>query len=1200
MNKKTKKILFNTIPFSILATTLISVPIIQLSGLFKEEAESKKYYLQNISFNSKREWESAIRAMTSVKELSKNQITYYSRNNNKSFNDLHELKQYLAKNIVTQEGTFYENLDYFTDKDNLNQDGSLSEKQLSKINFSNNDHEKLFFMGKDGYAYDNENDAKDSYSSINSFFKFKGKYYDSREKIIEEITNKVVEIEGLKKENKTESEQEFKIRKLLDYLKIESPKNVFRAPNGKIVSLKNDFSNLNSYENEKLISFIKNNHKTYVKNKQTNEIYTEEYFVDNILQKSHDYSSPIINIKPNTGKKKFLVDIHKDDPANLYGEYVLESSSNDILKFTEKDRWIEHKRIDNKQIINQSVTRKIVNNFISNLLKANNSYEIYNYFDKNPKADKNFISQNYADRLSALNYFKFRDDSQKLIYMLKKVQISEKENLYQKLQNISNFMIDGKNGDLFSGIVISYLSGLAYLAKYKAPIKTIVSFKKYFYKLFNEINESIKQVLGPEFYVNNQGKEINLIDIYNIKNVDFDFNTSYNFFVDTIANSRKAINAISVITFAINNVNTTNSLISFNDSMLFWKTENLKELEKYKKIYEEYSLVSKKDSSYIFNSKDNRYIENKTAVIHGKYKISLFNFIANNANNFNKIIKKTTRDLIQKLKTLLNEKNYNKQNEELKKFFVKHKKELNYIAKQNFSMNLDEEWKQDTGTWISTNRYSLEFLNNIYKQYKKWSAKKAYTNKFSIRTRAIYVINKTNTVFSIKAEQKEAKKIYEKPIQVKELASIFSETFNVFQNHASQYKDFSIDFDIQGLTSFMVKSIMGFLSILGPIFQIFAVFAEMFIDIIFQIIGKTIPSDYVFSDTGSSNIYIWDGGLTHSRFWNSHQTKTRSIKDCKPMEPIEIMPEFVNSSLYFNEKEYSSLEKDNLKKDLIDFSLNNIYNNNDEYIFKRVYSFEKNEKEKQIDFYQDSLEKLVNELIKNKKIDKYWSLGGYLRFLENDNLKWIGTFKELKKEYIKFIRDDLRPILVLQIPKLNGDIPEDQTAILENRQYGNILYDYKKIQKDLNSNKDLEKNYLIFDCNLKNSKGEFYYWNSLNDLEKKLETFRSKFNVHSKVSSEEQYLKLYNYKDLKKSYKYNVYTITNKLGEMKSFISFDDAIKFLKNDSYLGIYKETIKINIGKKYLFNGREFDSWDELIKYCETLGKEAIKNKKERTNA
>jgi|GEM_PF-7059913 len=181
------------------------------------------------------------------------------------------------------------------------------------------------YMGKNGIAYESEDEAKDSYANTHTFYKFQGKYYSSKQEIKNMIHKEILRINSEFADD-TERAKAFK-----EFFAIKQPDNIYQAPTN-IVFVAGEFDQ--EIEESKLDEFIESNCKKYVSH--NNGIYEVDNFSNRFLS-SDEYLKklPILNVQSNQGRKKYLIDNDIDDPCNLYGSYVHESTGRDIENITD-------------------------------------------------------------------------------------------------------------------------------------------------------------------------------------------------------------------------------------------------------------------------------------------------------------------------------------------------------------------------------------------------------------------------------------------------------------------------------------------------------------------------------------------------------------------------------------------------------------------------------------------------------------------------------------------------------------------------------------------------------------------------------------------------------------------------------------------------------------------------------------------------
>ena len=189
----------------------------------------------------------------------------------------------------------------------------------------------------------------------------------------------------------------------------------------------------------------------------------------------------------------------------------------------------------------------------------------------------------------------------------------------------------------------------------------------------------------------------------------------------------------------------------------------------------------------------------------------------------------------------------------------------------------------------------------------------------------------------------------------------------------------------------------------------------------------------------------------------------------------------------------------------------------------------------------------------------------------------------------------------MQLPKLNHEkIPLDQAR-------DKSKYEKFSLQKLLtlinNINKDhklLESSdLLLFDGNLKNKDAKSYLYD-INNVEKLEKIFITKFKVLSKLVSKRAFNLNNKYDELNEVVKTRIYSILNNENERVYFASYEAAIKHLMQLQYLAITKKVIKENEIHKFVYQGKEFSTIEEVINYCKKFIKsvdEYVKNNGEK---
>lgn len=1195
---KRQKILLYALPLSILGIGTISAPAILLFK--KEDRNNEVFYLNNKSYTSRIEWEKAIRKLARQIETHSEKTIYYSNTKNKSFSDINNFKKFLANHIHTIEGSHYGDID----KNELNVDGSLSSNLMNQFNFDepkedeNGEKENdntTAYMGKNGIAYESEDEAKDSYANTHTFYKFQGKYYSSKQEIKNMIHKEILRINSEFADD-TERAKAFK-----EFFAIKQPDNIYQAPTN-IVFVAGEFDQ--EIEESKLDEFIESNCKKYVSH--NNGIYEVDNFSNRFLS-SDEYLKklPILNVQSNQGRKKYLIDNDIDDPCNLYGSYVHESTGRDIENITDYKKWSKQPTNDFKLKRHNSQNQSLVNKFISSLLSTANANFIEKYIKRHKlnKTQQDELTKEYVNDFSIFKYFKFRDKFQTMKKELTKVQINETDsthkNLFSKLESIITFTKRGKNGGFFNQISITYLSGLAHLIKYEASSKAINAFKDYYRTMFKELDDCVKGVIGEELYKDNNGKAIDLVELFGIDDLGFDFNSDFTYFINVFANNSRILNAISVITNAMTAVTTTNSLTKFNSNFLLRQADNDDDLILYKSLYEKYAFIGK-DSPYVYSDEEGKYIKNKDFKRKlNEYEDAQINLTVLSAlqvgESFSRSVEATLSNIAKNLDKYISNRP--------RAYKVQYQETFSFIQ----TSTLEYHRRYNSSDTTTINRISRLNVNNNAKdakqmlyEYNKVKKNEKFSSLLTIRNKTI--VKYGDGTIKLEKIETTTDKIAEKINKYKSIAAIAADVFKLISIFNSK-DNINVDYEALGTIKSIFNSIIGAFPP-NPVSLCIGAALNIIMDLAMQIIGKKTTSDYVYTDTGNVNdSYVWDGGITNSRFWGLIVTEERSIKHAKLLDPIEYIPEFVNSYYYFNGKKYTNLDSTNLKADALTAILNGDVITND---IHSVYSFEKDLKKFEEGDNAKYFFSTIDDLKKHLKVNernllktRYLTEGAYMEFDSVQEPIWTKNYDEISKTLLQLIDEKLRPTLVMKIPELSqSNIPIDQL----NKDYhgfNNNSINYKTILKQLNGEKELKSNeFLMFDTNLFNTKiGKYFHDYLMKTYELRLKLFREKFNVLSKMVSKEMLFTNKNYDELKSSTRHKIFKIYGINGEYKMFLSYDTAINYLHKKNYLDITQKTEEYEFLNKYFYDGKYFNSWDEVIKYCEI---QSDKEKLKRENA
>lgn len=1163
---------------SILLGTLLPMTIApSIIGIvsISKKSNSKGFYFNDEYFNNSSEFENYIKS--NIKQIMNydERTIYYAKNINKQFDSEEDLNRFLYNNIKTHNVNLLKKNNFYENNSNL----PLTTNQLNEIDFNNLDSNTRVYLGKNNVAYDNEIDAKLSYVNSAKIYKFNNKFYTNKESIINEI---ILNYNNIISHYSTENERMEKFKELYN-LSDEGYKR-FNIPNGSISDI-NFQKNNGDFNLDLLKDFISNNVKRYIKWK--GQIYDVNEFVEKHFAKTEWKGSSIIKVKSTKGNKKYLVDVDKNEEANFYGDYILKTPSDEIRDFRNYGKWSKHKRNENVIGYKESVYKEIVNKFVSNLMMTVNNYLLEKKINNNPNK-KNELLEKFNNNFSIFNFLPLINQAETLKNYLKSFHISDAKhsNLWEKFEQIIKFMKTGKRGTFFNQLNVLYFSGLAYFAKDGASDTLISLFKKYFKNLINIMNNYLNNVLG-DLYIDNQGKKINLVKAYNLDDYSLDLDVNNDFFISKLTNSDNVINAIGTINLATTNAMNASSALPFRIDELLKKSSinNDDTYKKLEKLYDKYSLRSLQESNYIFDNNTGQYLENKKPT---NSEDELKNLSSNALQYYNYQSAESMNNYLRN--NFLN----SLKNVDFSKLYSNKTLMKNHIFAFNYYKQVITEFYNNNSS-SSNAAKKIKTLENL-----------KFNNKNHINTleKEIQNIDKNKLKKYINSKTITYKKLGFKTLlykaQKEELLNKFNVGANVLNGITNTLGSISqLVFSIQsaGLNQSLniVKSIHGLASsVLGIFSSIPAVaIASAAIDIIFtiitQFIGEKTQYDYIYSQTGNPNSqYIWDGGLTTSKWWGFDTKETATISKAKLLDPIEFMPEFSTDYYYYKGKKYKYHQSSSLEKDLI---YNSLINNDQDFLkennIEYCYSFEQTKSGNEYKYFS-KLDDLINKLLtkeEDKKITYlekwYKSQAGKINIFGkiNDISNIKDGFEKLKDSILY----ELKPTVLMQLPKINDQkIPIDQVDS-ENNSNKNQLENLIKIINNINKDDNYQelKKLLLFDGNLKNDNDTYLY--DINNIKKLQRIFISKFNVLSKLVSQKMFNENNNYNELQEIIKTQIYSILNNENVRVYFPSFKAAVKHLMKIQYLSITKKIIQENKTYKFKYKDKEFKTIEEVITYC-----------------
>ncbi|ADE19657.1 hypothetical protein [Mycoplasma crocodyli] len=670
---------------------------------------------------------------------------------------------------------------------------------------------------------------------------------------------------------------------------------------------------------------------------------------------------------------------------------------------------------------------------------------------------------------------------------------------------------------------------------------------------------------------------MNLFKILGLDSFNIPNNINFDSLVDTFANSNTLVNAMSVITHAQNNSIISNGIIDYNKEMLYDKDDK----KNYNSLYDKYSLNSKKIESLTTTNSNSEIIFKFNHSSDSNYLNAHQHNLIQTIKEFNTNLSKYTVENLRILKkiggtatSLAKTNNINLYNLAFER-----------MIKSN---NISEQTKKELESAKIPTTTKIDRLIEFYtKEENQAYIKKNLTNEeyfVSLATNKLDISQQIDKYQKIEIMNRKFATIAN---SIDFTVSIYTSLFELYNDVYNQGKNSLnvLKTVFNGILSFAPQT---------PYTMMFAFGLNMIFDITSQFIGTKYQTDYIFSDTGANEVYVWDGGLSETKFWGFVNNEIKTVKDAKILKPVEISPGISNSYYLFNGKKYSKFDESILT---IDFK--NYLTSNPEVLkeffedFTIVYSLSNTSAvEKAITFSSESeiITKDINKMdyldvlkyLNRYRMAEYIFLNDVRELVNVDDEdffdKLANSFKDLK----------FKPTFIVQVPELINKKPVDQENN-KNISLDELYISFEELKKNIVSNYNPEKNrFISIDTNIRQIDASSNYSllfntddNAINLL---IDIFLSSFDVQHKNVSKVTFLKNINFSDLSSTELIKFYTSRDDQYKVYYFLTYDDAFNTLMNGkNFLNVEKRKILDSKTNFYEFDEQTFISFDDLVKYC-----------------
>ncbi|UUD36733.1 Uncharacterised protein [Mycoplasmopsis californica] len=1181
MKKKTLKFLF-TSPLAVLPV-LISAQCGNSGSNIKEE--DYLYKIGDQKFLSKND---AIDFL--AKQAEKREEIEYDRifiqDDQKIADNYRIIDEILSEHIKSQDYNMVITLDEL--KKYLNSNGYLDSNSdgYNQIDITNQDKNVLVYRGKDGIAYENEEEAILSYFNLNRLYtlgydlieKKKGSVIECEKKkkvylSKEEVNNVLLkEINDIESNNPGTSESE-KIR--LFFEKTHILEKVDNNNNDNyILKIGNDTIIYDKNWRSKTDFFVRNHINRYFK--IDNKFYTKEEILNDKFKILGDLTTfNVLKVNSTAGYASYLVDTDKTDKYLLYGDYVHKSVSDAIKQFSNPDKWAKsnasnhdsYHLTENAYLVN-SFADFIIKNFNSQKGAVNKGIEqtMHRIYGVEKSEALEYFGDNFIKNIDIFHICDVIDEIEAFLNEAKKIKNqTTQESLYDRLNSIIKMMKRGHKGTLMAQIPVTYFASLSFLIENRASDKMIYVFKKFYKTLITYFNDVFKSLL-QDLYLKNNGTPLDLWEEFKANGFDADINMNINAFANLLANSEYITNGLKVIKNSYINVAQKCAQQEIEDLSYHSEISSLPYYDRLRKVFNTFKTLN--EGKFVkYDAVSNKYIINSSNSLNF-YDMNFLNRLVVHSslsagNQFIELGKDKYKKDLSEFKLSLSNLNFS----EIDDMQLSKAEETIGLMKKYYL----RENRPDELAWLE----SLDATNNkdmisLIEKVEKFNSDE-FSRLYKTDEIAKKNIEEANKV--IKKYKKDAKlqKI------AKNIASYTDIAVAVF-NTGLDWANFLMNSEVNSQTIMeqLLKTsnqVMDFVLAIpsGPIGTLVKIGLKFSLSIIQEGIGHTEYIDYSFIDPEQpNNKYVWNGGKTISRFWGLWKDEKLTIRDAKLLEPVKFIDAFNQTTYYYKGEKYTESEVNAIYNLIVEnFNVSNfanevvysIYDKNNVSLItagKDANAFHTPE-ECLEDFY-------INRILEFKETN-YTFQGNNL---ENS----LSSLSSLKDALINFVKK-LEPTYIVQIPKNDRGIPKDQNGASVN-----LLDDLEKVKNDI-INSENAQNYIFFNNRFyKQGSAPLQYEvvkkNLMNEFKKRI-FVHSKYVAKSKLITEQNYDKLYPLQ------KVRIHTIEAN-GLRYHYLSLNNAIKKLLSPDMLNIKPIDTPKRILNYLIFNGEEFDSYDALKKYIE----------------
>ncbi len=844
--------------------------------------------------------------------------------------------------------------------------------------------------------------------------------------------------------------------------------------------------------------FVDSNYKSMleIKNGTNSYQYADTMSINEVVDAINPNDIDYTHMYSTGGKSEYIVDTSKDDDYTLTGPYLYEG--HDITSITNPNMWTEIAPTDSKVV--DTYVNDMIGNFFGTVFSD---------------------SKDISDTDLLFNAAPMLDTSETYMSYLK----SFDNETYNFILGVRKNILSGKRNNNFYDIPAFYSSLLEHMVIKKRPNVEIDKTRDYFKAMTDYYNQII-QVMMPQSMLTNveNGDVFNLTSLFGFDKTDFNYAVGMEYYTDILKQQYpNLIASMELGSQALINASTLHGVLPFNKTLAKDCLDDT-----YAPV--DYRINKDKNNDYIQSEYDGleQVWNNFSSTSMDDFDHTVSDATKQAYPNYNEIAKPViliSGVFDQAMNLEYNDENSNNSNG------------LN--SSLNSGLTSSYVNVHSSSEFKSVNKYGFSSLMNAsskaglggfdHKKTPEQNYKKVLDDLSSSTRRG--PTGKSVYSAALTAQSNLLEMALEKQMRTDQGIDRFK---------VSQYDSQGRDVAKQVLStmSLALNSVSGLDAVKDiPELEVALKVMSTVLAICSMFMFTYKHSSYIYTTTSNVS-YVWDGGVTKSRFFGLITEDVSTINDMKMNDPIQLNAPRNMDYLYYNGNVYDgTTPTTQLKEDYARDIIEGTTTNKDITTVYTLKDDPNNKEHTRSEFTFNSEAKLEDDVygsMKQVNDNKYSTDNNY-------------TFANGTKEEARKIVDEINPVQIVQLPEMdknNYAIDNSQTYITPGDVYNGKT---NKIETEASRDPNNEHNYIILDPNTKANKDKANADVEKTAHEQITKQFNALVNVKSKNVLKQDLLSATSFNALEGSTSYvdaTIYQVETYPGDYKYFNDYNSAANY--------------------------------------------------------